>query len=88
VINISTSESARAVPLGRDLNRRTWASRIAAAIPDAMALMRGSILMPEASEGVAVLGGGAGQGASGLNSALPLQTNLLGSVRASLYQAH
>ena len=46
------------MPLGRDLNRRTWVSGIAAAIPDAMALMRGSILMPEASEGVAVLGGG------------------------------
>ena len=46
------------MPLGCDLNRRTWASRIAAAIPDAMALMRGSILMREAAEGVAVLGGG------------------------------
>ena len=55
MISRSTSESGRAVPLARDPNRRTWASGIAAAIPDAMALMRGSTVIAEALEGAAVM---------------------------------
>ena len=44
------------MPLARDPNRRTWASGMDAAIPEAMALMRGSMLMTVALEGAAVMG--------------------------------
>ena len=44
------------MPLARDPNRRTWTSGMAAAIPEAMALMRGSMVMTDALEGAAVMG--------------------------------
>ena len=44
------------MPLARDPNRRTCASGMAAAIPEAIALMRGSIVITDALEGVAVMG--------------------------------
>ena len=44
------------MPLARDPNRRTWQSGMAAAIPEAMAQMRGSMVIAVALEGAAVMG--------------------------------
>jgi len=52
--------------LARDPNRRTWASGMAAAIPAAIALIRGSIGMAAVVEGTAVMGDSASPNVPGL----------------------